>query len=337
MKLTSSGISKIPAQLKEFSAGMGGESPLGTKGDETASWGISVIICTHNRLELLEKCLESLKKQNYSQFEIIVVNDASTDGTDLFLASYEGIKIITHERNLGLSPSRNDGIKAALNDLIAFTDDDCCADPNWLLEIAKSFSAKGGSVSGWDFAAGQTFLENKNYIGRFPQRVVTNIGARWPKGNNLIFSRKVFNAIGLFNPEMDYYGNYDSEIAIRAVSVGFKFLSLPQAIVYHQITYWTVPALLKSARNPSVWVLLKKKYPKHYRHFFPPVKLNVFVHPEDYLYILAMPLLLPLLLIRFMINGQREFKLFFAKWPVYPFLRRFYIYREAVKNRVFLV
>lgn len=301
------------------------------KGDEE---GISVVVCTFNRLAMLKKCLESLQRQTYRNFEIIIVNDHSSDGTRQYLEAvqFPNLTIVHHEKNLGLSPSRNDGINQAQFGLVAFTDDDCVAGEGWLLEIKKAFDERDA-----DFGAGQTFLVSENYQGHFPERIVTNQNARWPKGNNLIIKKKIFGAIGLFDPVMDYYSNDDSEIAIRAISRGFKFLSIPAAVVCHQKTYWTAASLLRSARNPSVWVLLKKRYPDHYLYFSPPVKFELVINWEDYLFILTMPLILPILLIRFIYHGQTDIKLFFVKWPLYPFLRRFYIYKASVSQRKFMI
>ena len=295
---------------------------------------ISVVVCTYNRLEMLKKCLESLREQSYKNFEVIVVNDASSDGTKVFLDSIQTLDLtaLHHEDNSGLSPSRNDGIKKARYGLIAFTDDDCIADKDWLLEIKKAFE-----IGDADFGSGQTFLVSKDHQGSFPERIVTNINAKWPKGNNLIIKKAVFEKAGLFDRTMDYYCNDDSEFGIRVISLGFKFISIPSAVVYHQLTYWTSESLLRSARNPSVWVLLKKKYPGHYMHFNPPIKKGWIINGEDYLHIFAMALVLPILLIRYIIKGQRDFKLFFTKWPLYPFLRRWYIYKTAIKQKKFMV
>jgi glycosyltransferase involved in cell wall biosynthesis len=296
--------------------------------------GISVVISTFNRSDLLKNCINSLLEQSLKDYEIIIVNDASTDETKNYLESFNHpkIKVIQNEKNIGLSSSRNIGIGKAKYDLIAFTDDDCIADKNWLRVIWESFKTEA-----FAFASGQTFLVSREFKGYFPERVVTNIDAKWPKGNNLIYRKTVFEQAGYFDPSMDYYSNDDTEMAIRAVSNNFRFQSLSKAVVYHQKTKWTKQSLLKSARNPSVWVMLKKRFPNHYLFFNPPVKFRIFIHGEDYLYILLMPVLLPILLIRFILHGQRDFVLFFTKWPWYPFLRRFYVFREVLRNKIFMM
>src|SRR6266478_6514140 len=94
----------------------------------------SVIVPTYNRLNLLKKTLESISRQDMRNFETIVVNDGSTDGTHEYLtalASEKQIKYLFHE-NRGPSVSRDEGIRNSGGTFIAFTDDDCIVPPNWL-------------------------------------------------------------------------------------------------------------------------------------------------------------------------------------------------------------
>jgi glycosyltransferase involved in cell wall biosynthesis len=293
----------------------------------------SIIVCTFNRLDYLKGCLSSLLAQNYPEYEIIIVNDGSTDGTREFLDSLTAsrIKVFHHEKNQGPSISRNTGIKNAGHGIVAFIDDDCQADQNWLSEIAKGFA---GEPTG--FVIGQTFYISKNYRGYFPERLVSNPGAQWPMSCNIAYRKQVFIACGDFDHSFFKYNNEDSEMALRAVSRGFSFGRAPSAIVYHQKMDWTVRSIIKSARNASVWPALKKKYPRHYLLFSPPIKFGLIINAKDYLYLLTAPLLIPLLLIRYLAHGKRDLKIFFAKWPIYLILRRYHIYREALRNRALM-
>ena len=156
-------------------------------------------------------------------------------------------------------------------------------------------------------------------------------------GCNIAYQKKVFNQIGYFDDKFFKYANEDSEMAIRTIANNFKFSRAPSASVYHQTMNWTVKSLIKSARNASVWPILKKRYPNHHLIFGPPVKYKIFVNIEDYLYILTLPIFIPLLLIRYLIHGKRDLKIFFTKWPIYLFLRRYYIYKEAIKNKILMI
>lgn len=293
----------------------------------------SIIVSTYNREGYLKKCIASLLEIDYPTFEIIIVNDGSTDGTKKFLdvTNHDKIKTIHHEHNQGLSIARNSGIKQAAYDFIAFTDDDCIVDKNWLKELSEGFSNDEIGL-----VIGQIFYSNKNYQGYFPERLVSNLNARWPMGANVAYRKNIFDTCGDFNNFFFKYNNEDSEMAIRVIDKGFLFSRSINAIVYHQKMDWSVRSLLKSAKNASVWPVLKKQYPRSYLIFGPPVKFGLVVNPEDYVYLLFAPIFIPLLLIRYILHGKRNLKIFFTKWPIYLFLRRYYIYKEAIQNKVIL-
>lgn len=297
------------------------------------SAGCTVTLCTYNRLTSLKKSLASLLVLDYPEYEIVIVNDASTDGTSKYLATLKDpkIKIVEHSKNLGLSEARNSGIKAARYDFVASIDDDCVADKHWLQNLMAGFISENIA-----FVFGQVFYIAKNYQGYFPERLVRNIGAVWPMGGNIVYRKKVFEKIGYLNSEFFYFNNEDSEIAIRAVASGLEYARAPQAIIIHEAALWNVKSLLRSARNGAVWPKLKKLYPEHYLHFQPKVSWGLVVLPWDYLYILTLPVCVPILLVRYLIHGKRDLKIFFAKWPVLLLLRRYYIWKEALQNRVWM-
>ncbi|MCX6779324.1 MAG: hypothetical protein NTU97_03780, partial [Candidatus Magasanikbacteria bacterium] len=126
-------------------------------------------------------------------------------------------------------------------------------------------------------------------------------------------------------------------LAIRAVQMNTKFVQTPKAVVYHQKTFWTTSSLLASAKNPAVWVVFKKLYPLHYNHFSSPLWCGFVISPLDYLFILTLPLILPILLVRYLWHGQKNIKIFFIKWPVLLFLRRYYIFRETRRQKIWIV
>ncbi|OGH90036.1 MAG: hypothetical protein A2537_01040 [Candidatus Magasanikbacteria bacterium RIFOXYD2_FULL_36_9] len=295
--------------------------------------GCTVTLCTYNRLESLKRSLASLLALDYSEYEIVIINDASTDGTAKYLETLKDskIKIVTHPKNLGLSEARNSGIKSAKYDFVASIDDDCVADKFWLKNLMAGFTSEDIS-----FVFGQVFYISENYHGYFPERLVKNIGAMWPMGGNIVYRKKVFEKIGYLNSDFFYFNNEDSEIAIRAVANGFKYARTPQAIIIHEAAVWNIKSLLRSARNGAVWPKLKKLYPKHYLEFNPKVWRGLVVLPWDYLYILTMPICILVLLMRYLMHGKRDFKIFFAKWPVLLLLRRYYIWKEAIKNQVLM-
>jgi glycosyltransferase involved in cell wall biosynthesis len=114
---------------------------------------ISVVVCTHNRAEKLASCLSSLGDQTLdsSSYEVVVVDDGSTDATPEVAERY-AMRVIRNERNLGLAASRNVGVEATSGPVVAFTDDDCIADRDWLRQLLETFDdpevlAAGGKIT----------------------------------------------------------------------------------------------------------------------------------------------------------------------------------------------
>lgn len=296
---------------------------------------VSVVVCTYNRLDMLKDCLESIKNQSYKNFELITVDDASTDGTNKYLKTLNNskVKIITHKRNRNIAYARNSGIKAAKTDIVVFIDDDCIATKDWLKNLLASFDDKDV-----DFVIGSVIYNYKGYEGNFPERLIHNKYAKNPGGANIAYRKEVFKKAGLFDTKNfpDYHE--DKEMGIRAIRNGSRYVSCPDAIVFHQKVYWTAKSLIRSARAVSAWPRMKKKHPDHYLVFDATfIKKGIFIHPEDYLFIIASPLLVPMLFVKFIKNGNRNYSVFFAKWPLFFVLRRYHILKQAIKQKVWMV
>lgn len=102
----------------------------------------SVITSSYNRANMLNRWLDALLNLDYPQFEIVVVNDGSTDNTAEVLENYKKkyrnkIKVINHEKNKGQASGRMDGIRASKYDIIALLDDDMIVNKNWLKHLVN--------------------------------------------------------------------------------------------------------------------------------------------------------------------------------------------------------
>ncbi len=98
---------------------------------------ISVVVCSYNGERTIRDCFEGLLKLEYPNFEVIVVDDGSTDATAAITREY-GFRLISTE-NRGLSNARNTGLEAATGEIVAYLDDDAYPDPHWLTYLAATF------------------------------------------------------------------------------------------------------------------------------------------------------------------------------------------------------
>jgi glycosyltransferase involved in cell wall biosynthesis len=110
---------------------------------------VSIVVCTFNGSSRISDCLNSLSHQDYpkNSYEIIVVNDGSTDDILKILAQYP-VKVVNHLENLGICAARNSGLQNASGSIVAYTDDDCIADKNWIRNLVKHYGINVIAVGG---------------------------------------------------------------------------------------------------------------------------------------------------------------------------------------------
>ncbi|MFZ4768175.1 MAG: glycosyltransferase, partial [Roseimicrobium sp.] len=99
---------------------------------------VSVIVCTRNGAATLQQCLESLACQTLPPLEVLVVDDGSTDPTPAIAQAYAFVRYHRQE-HAGLGVARNVGMSLARGDVLAYTDDDCMADEDWLRQVVRAF------------------------------------------------------------------------------------------------------------------------------------------------------------------------------------------------------
>jgi GT2 family glycosyltransferase len=106
---------------------------------------ISIVILNFNGKKFLDECLSSVLKSNYPDFEVIFVDNASTDGSVEFVQSnfrgYSNLRIIRNNRNLGFAEGNNVGAKVAKGEYVVFLNVDTKVDPNWLKELVTAMES----------------------------------------------------------------------------------------------------------------------------------------------------------------------------------------------------
>jgi GT2 family glycosyltransferase len=205
---------------------------------------ISVVVCSYNGARTIRDCLEGLQKLQYPDFEVIVVDDGSTDATAAIAQEYR-VKLIRTE-NRGLSNARNTGLASATGEIVAYIDDDAYPDPHWLTYLAATFlPTKHVGVGGPNLAPA--------YDGPFADCVANAPGgpvhvllsdqeAEHIPGCNMAFRKANLQAIGGFDPQFRTAGD-DVDVCWRLRHSGWTLGFSPAAMVWHHPrnslkTYW---------------------------------------------------------------------------------------------------
>ncbi len=207
-----------------------------------------MVVVNWNRRELLRACLESLTRQTGVNFEIIVVDNGSRDGSADLAANKFGAHVIRNATNRGFCAANNQGIAAAHGEFIALLNNDAEAEPGWLSALQRACS-KSPAVG---MAASKVLVwEDPRYIDKaahliFPDGQNRGRGsgaldrgqfnreeeALWPDGCAAMYRAEMLRQIGGFDEDFFAYGD-DAELGLRARIAGWTCIYAPDAVVRH--------------------------------------------------------------------------------------------------------
>ena len=196
---------------------------------------VSVIVCSYNGAKTLAQCLESLGQLDYPNYEVILVDDGSTDDTSEIAARFPDVRYF-HQTNHGLSHARNHGAAVAKGEIFAYTDSDCMADPDWLYYLLSTllsgdYAGVGGpNVSpparNWVQACVAAAPGGPSHV------LLTDTVAEHIPGCNMAWYRWAFESIGGFDPEYHKAGD-DVDFCWRVQQAGHEIAFSPTALVWH--------------------------------------------------------------------------------------------------------
>ena len=218
---------------------------------------ISLVICTYNRDKYLPKVLQSILNQtcDYSEFEIVLVNNNCTDTTEQICVSFQ--EKYPHidfnyiiENQQGLSYARNRGYKESKYELIAYLDDDAFISKNYVEEILKIFKADpkidalGGKIH-LDFEVEEPAWSNKyinsilGYYDKGDSPLIYN-KSDYPRGSNMIFKKNILEGINGFNVNLgrtgkNMNGGEEKDIFLRLYDLNKNVVYRPNVLVYHTV------------------------------------------------------------------------------------------------------
>jgi len=228
---------------------------------------VSVVVASYNGARTLRACLESLTRLNYPDYEVILVDDGSTDSTADIALAYPSVRYISHEANLGLGTARNTGIEAATGEIVAFTDADCRADEDWLYHLVNvlvqgEFAGVGGpNIPPPEDSPLATVVMASP--GGPAHVLLTDRDAEHVPGCNMAFYKHALLAVGGFDPVFRQAGD-DVDLCWRLRQAGFKIGFSPAGFVWHHRRATIRDYLVQQYGYGKAEALLVRKHPEYF-------------------------------------------------------------------------
>jgi GT2 family glycosyltransferase len=218
---------------------------------------VSIVILNYNGRStlgeyLLFNCLSSVLRSNYDNFEVIFVDNGSTDGSVQFILEKIGcnanLKILSHQKNYGFAQGNNLAMKHVRGDYVILLNNDVEVEPNWIRELVKALETDPiiGCAQSKVLSFDRIHIQS---VGNLLDSTLStyNIGKNqedkgqfdraceitYPLGAAFITRRELIKKIGLFDPNYFFYHD-DCDLGWRIWLAGFKVISVPSSIVYHK-------------------------------------------------------------------------------------------------------
>lgn len=226
----------------------------------------TVIVCTRNGASRLQACLDSIRTLKYENFETLIINDGSTDGTRAFLDRHTDFKI-HHLDPCGLSAARNYGGEQATGEILAFTDDDCVVDSHWLSELARAYEETDHAAIGGPNLSPPPFSLSLALTTAAPGApthvMLSDTLAEHLPGCHLTVRKSAFDAIGGFDPAFQTAGD-DVDFCWRIRDAGMTLGFCGAAFVWHHRRATVRQYLKQQMGYGKAEALLFKKHPDRF-------------------------------------------------------------------------
>lgn len=222
--------------------------------DPPSNGSVAVIVVNQNRIDLLRACLTSLTRQTLIGFQVVLVDNGSTDGSaEMAEAEFSRnprfrLLIIRNPENRGFCTANNQGINASNTEYVALLNNDAEAEPGWLEALAGAFAhgddvgMAASKILVWedprriDKAGHLIYLDGQNRgrgSGELDRGQYDRIEETlWPDGCAAMYRRTMLKEIGGFDEDLFAYAD-DAELGLRGRIAGWRCLYVPEAVVRH--------------------------------------------------------------------------------------------------------
>jgi glycosyltransferase involved in cell wall biosynthesis len=235
---------------------------------------LTVVIPTYNRLPILTKCLRALESQQYDRaivadYEVVVVDDGSTDGTIDWLrdraSEFPHVKLL-EQAHCGPSAARNLGVQAATGDTIIFIDSDLVVTDVFLQSHGLVLRQGQRDLGSDRFFTYGRVINTANFEEPTAEPYkVTDFSAAFFATGNVAIAKHWLVEVGLFDTGFQLYGWEDLELGVRLKNLGLKLLKVPDAVGYHwhpAFTLEQIPKLIdQEIQRGRMGVLFYQKHP----------------------------------------------------------------------------
>ena len=212
---------------------------------------VSIIIPNWNGRHFLEECINSIERQTFSSFELIFVDNGSTDGSAEWVEARYGdwVRIVRNRENLGFAEGNNVGIRLARGKYIVLLNNDTAVEPEWLEELIKPVEAdssvgmcasKVRSYNQPEVLEATGELLFRDGLNRARGHLEVDRGQYdldleifFPPGCGALYRRVMLDEVGLFDEDFFAYGD-DTDLGIRGRLAGWRCVYVPRAVVYHK-------------------------------------------------------------------------------------------------------
>ena len=270
---------------------------------------VSVVVPSHQRGTRLRWLLNALEEQTLlrSRWELVVVFDSTDDTAELAtnhpLARAGVMRHVRLEPGTG-SPSRqrNTGWREARAPLIAFTDDDCRPEPDWLERLLAAANANPGAIVQGATKPDPYEADVLRYAPR-PRSMDVDPPGPYAQTCNILYAREALERVGGFDESFPYPAGEDLDLAARLWEQGTPYVGAPEALTYHAVDAFSLPKAIRFNRRWESIPLLMKRHPqlreqlelgrvfwKRRHAMLPPAIAGLALHRRDPLFgLLALP------------------------------------------------
>lgn len=283
---------------------------------------VSVVVCVRNGETTVRSCIESLLNQTFKEYEVVIVDDASTDRTAEIIKGFrdQRIKYLKNKDWSGLVKSRNTGLKNADGKYFFFTDADMTVYENWIEEGLSGFTSNYVGVEG------KIIYVSEDYQPTFSDVVMENRNGQQFMTGNIAYRKDIIETVGYFNEKISYL--HDRELGLRIIKHGKVRFNRNMIAIHPKVTL-TPKKLIASANRIEERPYLFKKFGDKALvswHIVNPFNLAKIFFPG----------LIMASLFWNKFRTKEDYNLLPYSY-VYAVLERMHIWKASTRERVFLI